>query len=233
MNHTRLFTLIELLVVIAIIAILAAMLMPALNQARQKARSTACLNNLKQCGTYIQLYANDNRSIVMVYDPGYPYVWNDFITGYAAGTTSDARTMRASLRCPGAEPFNWEGDSYFDGRWNCYGIWNMSNYLFESFWQNNGGTYFYKLDKIRTASRHPLLADSLNSSGQQSSMFYHNVAPFVHFRHSARANASFADGHASSRDGHEFASDMVSNLTNVIPSSIKSYDVNGLPRPIK
>jgi prepilin-type N-terminal cleavage/methylation domain-containing protein/prepilin-type processing-associated H-X9-DG protein len=58
-NQRRGFTLIELLVVIAIIAILAALLFPVFAQAREKARQTACLSNLKQIGSAFAMYAQD------------------------------------------------------------------------------------------------------------------------------------------------------------------------------
>ena len=64
-SKTRGFTLIELLVVIAIIAILAAILFPVFAQAREKARQTSCLSNVKQMGTGLMMYAQD-------YDESYP-----------------------------------------------------------------------------------------------------------------------------------------------------------------
>jgi prepilin-type N-terminal cleavage/methylation domain-containing protein/prepilin-type processing-associated H-X9-DG protein len=92
----RAFSLIELLVVIAILSILAALLLPALTQARQSARSIACINAERQLGFAVRMYVSDNRDTfpgVSMYDPESPFMPLKMWIGYDNANFGDGLNL--------------------------------------------------------------------------------------------------------------------------------------------
>jgi prepilin-type N-terminal cleavage/methylation domain-containing protein/prepilin-type processing-associated H-X9-DG protein len=111
--HKRGFTLVELLVVIAVLAVLVALLLPALQRARNQARAVACMSNLRQIGMALVTYASDNRMAIphrLSEFNGSSYPWYYFLNGrsasgtvYLAGLNNWDHDDRTVFRCPEME----------------------------------------------------------------------------------------------------------------------------------
>ncbi|MHC4166341.1 MAG: prepilin-type N-terminal cleavage/methylation domain-containing protein [Planctomycetota bacterium] len=125
MSRQNGFTLIELLVVIAIIALLMAMLMPALNRAREQGRRAVCLNHLKTLTLGWTMYADENDDRIVngeaYWSPGGPpaapvptsgphkgepyWVGNDCASGFARGEQRPLRTQKQAIRAGALFPY--------------------------------------------------------------------------------------------------------------------------------
>lgn len=195
----RAFTLIELLVVIAIIGILAAMLLPALNRGRMKARTTACAVNEKQWAVIFDMYASDYNGVLYWVAPKTTINWDDTDSPYSKyfGTSTDpSLKMRIMRMCP-AEMARMTTDQIKSGTGpHNYSLVVPSTFAVGIGWSpisSANGTYIM----IRALSKpadYLMLMDTEKGSQLSVGTLISNTKA-IYGRHGATVNCLFGDYH--------------------------------------
>lgn len=198
------FTLIELLVVIAIIAILAAILFPVFGRARENAKRSACLSNIRQLGMAFMQYVQDN-------DERFPFNKTNATTGQKSWLYAAEPYLKSTavLRCPADESVNF--DVPIDGKTGDWGGVRPTSYTMNLFFVPNATSTATKPFSNLSATQKPanviLLAES--ATNWTAAYFHASVWPTGHWdttknlpddldlnRHFDGFNVCYLDGHA-------------------------------------
>mgnify|MGYP002317265912 FL=1 len=217
------FTLIELLIVISIIAILAGMLLPALNKAKQKARTSQCISNQKSIGLSFVMYATDNNDwMVPVEQPGFahpawfyhlaPYFIKENITKEIANNNESLLAKGKILVCPektsrSTKPEEVRLSGYLGTNYMWHSLLGVYNSRNENSWldEANKCSYRRKLTNAKHPSSALVMIDGRTMTAWGGSWDFYYVKDsftksFIATRHGGMDNGLYADGHIKTKN---------------------------------